>query len=86
MIAWVRELDELQVDQWHAELTNEILGCADRAGRPREMMLWPGLPPALSPIPWSGFSDGRATGRFRSDAEGAARRSAGRLSQRAGPA
>jgi len=60
--AWVRELDEPQVDRY-AVLTDEILACADRLGRSRELLLWELL--STQPHPLERVLRRQGLGRFR---------------------
>src|SRR6202012_4174122 len=60
--AWVRELDEEQV-AGYARLTDEILACADRAGRPRDLLLWELL--STQPYPLEAVLKRLGLGRFR---------------------
>ncbi len=60
--AWVCELDEAQIDRY-ATVTDEILACADRAGRPREMLLWELL--STQPYPLERVMRRQGLGRFR---------------------
>src|SRR5262249_31561516 len=59
---WVRELDDGQVARY-ARLTDEILGCADRLGRPRDMLLWELL--STQPYPLERVLQRLGLGRLR---------------------
>ena len=60
--AWVRELDEPQVDRY-AALTDEILACAHRVGRSRKLLLWELL--STQPYPLERVLRRQGLGRFR---------------------
>jgi 4-alpha-glucanotransferase len=59
---WVGDLEEAQVAHY-AQLTDEILACADRLRRPREMLLWELL--STQPYPLERVLQRLGLGRFR---------------------